>query len=120
MKRKKRSILLACVLVFFLLCAYGVYSLFFDIQRIKGQEKMQELSSPDRQYTVIAYLNSGDATTNYAVLCAVKNNQTGRTRNIYWNYPCWNAEMTWLDGHTVTINGIALDVRQDTYDYRNP
>ena len=30
MKRKKRSILLACVLVFFLLCSYGVYSLFFD------------------------------------------------------------------------------------------
>jgi hypothetical protein len=120
MKRKKLLIFLLCALAVFALCAYGVYSLFFDIQRIKGQEKIQELTSPDGQYTLLAYLNNDGATTNYAVLCSVKNNQTGKTKNIYWNYPCWNAEVTWLDGHTVTINGIVLNVRSDTFDYRNP
>ena len=120
MKRKKLLIFLLCALAVFALCAYGVYNLFFDIQRIKGQEKIQELTSPDGQYTLLAYLNNDGATTNYAVLCSVKNNQTGKTKNIYWNYPCWNAEVTWLDGHTVTINGIVLNVGSDTFDYRNP
>lgn len=99
--------------------AYAVHWAFFDIQRINGQEVLKEVSSPDEQYTVTAYLNNGGATTDYAVLCSVKNNETGKERNIYWNYNCYDAEIEWKDERTVIINGIELDVLKDTYDYRN-
>lgn len=85
---------------------------------MEGQEIIKEISSPDEQYTVTAYLNNGGATTDYAVLCTVKNNGTGKMRNIYWNYHCYDAVIEWKDERTVIINGIELDVLKDTYDYR--
>ena len=98
--------------------AYGVYLAFFDIQRINGQEVLTVSQSPDSTYTVTAYLNNGGATTDFAVLCSVKNHKSGRERNIYWNYHCSTADIQWLSDTTVSINGIELDVTKDTYDYR--
>ena len=80
--RKCFKIIIPMVVVLAIL-AYGIYWGFFDIQRIKGQEILQEVSSHDDSNTVIVYVNNGGATTGYAVLCAVKNNQTGKERNIY-------------------------------------
>lgn len=81
MKSKKRMIplivILACSIVFIGLIAYGIHWAFFDIQRIDGQEVITVSESPDSLYTVTAYLNNGGATTDYAVLCSVKNNETG-------------------------------------------
>ena len=71
--------------------AIGVYAIhwaFFDIQRIEGQELINEVVSPDGKYTVSAYLNNGGATTDYTVLCSVRNNETEKEKNIYWNYHC--------------------------------
>ena len=99
--------------------AYIIHWAFFDIQRINKQELISEVSSPDGKYTISAYLNNGGATTDYAVLCSVKNNKTKREKNIYWNYPCYDAEIEWIDGHTVMINGIDLDINKDIYDFRN-
>lgn len=89
------------------------------IQRIKGQELLQTFVSPDGKYTVSAYLNDGGATTDYAVLCTVLNHETGKERNIYWQYHCQKAVVQWLDEDVVKINGITLNVTKDTYDYRN-
>lgn len=91
---------------------------FFDIGRIKGQEQIAEINSPSGAYTAYAYLNNGGATTSYAVLGSIKNNETNRQKNIYWQYECERAEIEWLDDVTVIINGKTLDVRKDTYDYR--
>lgn len=99
--------------------SYAVNWAFFDIQRLNGQELINEVVSPDGKYTVSAYLNNGGATTGYAVLCSVKNNSNGKEKNIYWNYHCTEAEIEWKDERTVTINGIELNVTKDTYDYRN-
>ena len=106
------------LLIIFALISYGIYWAFFDIQRLDGQEVITVSDSPDSSYTVTAYLNNGGATTDYAVLCAVKNNKTGKERNIYWNYHCSTADIQWLDDKTVSINGIELDVTKDKYDYR--
>ena len=106
------------LLIIFALISYGIYWAFFDIQRLDGQEVIAVSDSPDSSYTVTAYLNNGGATTDYAVLCAVKNNKTGKERNIYWNYHCSTADIQWLDDKTVSINGIELDVTKDEYDYR--
>ncbi len=99
--------------------SYAVYWAFFDIQRIEGQEIIQEVSSPDGTYTVTAYLNDGGATTGYAILCSVKTNDKNKEKNIYWQYRCEKAEIVWLDEETVQINGVELNVRKDTYDYRH-
>ena len=106
------------LLIIFSLISYGIYWAFFDIQRLDRQEVITISDSPDSSYTVTAYLNNGGATTDYAVLCAVKNNKTGKERNIYWNYHCSTADIEWLDDKTVSINGIELDVTKDLYDYR--
>ena len=111
-------IAVSILLIIIAFISYGIYWAFFDIQRIDGQEIITTSDSPDASYTVTAYLNSGGATTDYAVLCSVKNNKTRKERNIYWNYHCQNADIQWLDNKTVSINGVELDVIKDLYDYR--
>ena len=113
---------LKIIIPIIIVIAIGVYAIqwaFFDIQRIEGQELINEVVSPDGKYTVSAYLNNGGATTDYAVLCSVRNNETEKEKNIYWNYHCAEAEIEWKDEKTVTINGIELNVTKDIYDYRN-
>ncbi|MBR5316622.1 MAG: DUF5412 domain-containing protein [Lachnospiraceae bacterium] len=98
---------------------YSIYWAFYDIQRIKGQEIIQEIPSPNGTYTVTGYVNNGGATTDYAVLCSVKTNAQNKEKNIYWQYHCNEADIAWLDEYTVQINGVALNVKKDTYDYRH-
>jgi len=106
------------VILFIAIGFYAVNWAFFDIQRIDGQELLNEAVSPDGKYTVSAYLNNGGATTDYAVLCSVRNNDTDKEKNIYWNYHCSEAVIEWISEDTVIINGIELNVTTDTYDYR--
>ena len=116
--RKHKVIIILLLLIF--LTVYGIYWAFFDIQRIEGEEFLSESTSPDGRYTVTAYLNNGGATTDYAVLCTATDNETGRDRNIYWNYKCEKAEIEWIDEDTaiIVINGVELDVMKDKYDWR--
>lgn len=64
------------------------------------------------------YLNNGGATVDYAVLGVVTNQESRRSKNIYWQYHCQTATVEGLDDRTVKINDIVLDVEKDTYDYR--
>ena len=112
----KRSLTVTVIIL--LLLSYGIYLTFFDIQRIDGQEVIAVSDSPDSAYTVTAYLNNGGATTDYAVLCTVRNNKTKKERNIYWNHRCSTANIEWTDNKTASINGIESDVTKDLYDYR--
>lgn len=83
-----------------------------------GRELMEESVSPDGRFIVCAYLTSGGATTDYAVLGTVREKNEADEKNIYLQYRCETAEIEWLDHTTVSINGVVLDVRKDTYDYR--
>lgn len=67
---------------------------------------------------MITYLNNGGATTDYAVLGKLKNNNNGKTKNIYWQYNCEKAEISWINDETVKINGIQLEVKNEIYDFR--
>ncbi len=80
---------------------------------------LNKVDSPDGKYTISVYLNNGGATTDYAVLCSVRKNQIEKEKNIYWNYYCTEAKIEWNYEDSVTINGIELNVTDDTYDYRN-
>lgn len=117
----KRVLTTIAVLLLFVvsILGYGIYWAFYDIQRLDGQEIIQEVSSPDGTYTVTAYLNNGGATTGYAVLCSVKTNGQSKEKNIYWQYRCEKADIVWVDEYTVQINGVELNVKKDTYDYRH-
>ena len=112
------SIVLGSVLVLFLALIFAVRWAFFDIQRIEGQNELTVSQSPNGKYTVTAYLNDGGATTGFAVLCTVKDNESDKEKNIYWNYHCNSADIKWIDEDTVDINGEVLDVETDTYDFR--
>lgn len=117
-----RRVLIITGVIFLLavsILGYGIYWGFYDIQRIEGQEIIQEVTSPDGIYTVTAYLNNGGATMDYAVLCSVRTNGYRKERNIYWQYHCEDAAIVWVDGKIVKINGVELNVEKDTYDYRH-
>ena len=119
---KKRTIITVVLLLLLLaaVLAYGIHWAFFCTQRIHGQELLTQSTSPSGTYTVTAYRNNGGATTPYAVLCTVKNNETGRERNLYWQNRCQSADIQWTGEDTVTINGVSLHVWHDTYDWRRP
>lgn len=121
MKKYMKIILPIAIMVLLLtaLLIYGIHWALFDIQRIEGQEVIEEVTSPNDNYTITAYLNNGGATSDYAVLCSVTDNQTGKERNIYWQYHSSEAEIEWKDEKTVIINGVELDVLKDSYDYRS-
>lgn len=116
---KKRIVkILIPIFIIVAILVYGVNYMFFDIQRIDGEEVICEVDSPNGENTVIMYLNNGGATTDYAVLGSVRDNQTEKERNIYWQYHCEDAEVKWVSDETVVINGVELDVWEDEYDYR--
>ena len=122
MKNKRKAKIIA-VLVSVILIAVvipsALYIKFFSIWGIRGQQPIASASSPDGRYTVTAYLNNGGATTSYCVLGTVTDNKTGIERNIYWQEDVDVAYIDWVDETTVIINAVELDVKKDTYDYRN-
>ncbi len=81
-------------------------------------EFMCGVESPNGEYTVNAYLCNGGATVAYAVRGEVVNNETGKKRNIYWDYKIKTAEIEWINNDVVSINGHVLNIHTDSYDYR--
>lgn len=120
MGKTKKHLMIIFIIIAIMIggIAYAINWSFFNIQRINGQEYLTESTSPNGTYTVTAYLNNGEATTGYAVLGTLKNNKTGKNKNIYWQYRCEKAEMEWLNDETIKINGIELNVKNEIYDYR--
>ncbi len=121
--RKKRAyfnifavIILAAVLL--IVGIFMVHYLFFDINRIKGEELISSSTSPTGEYELSVYRNNGGATTGYAVLCTAREVSTDKERNIYWQYRIEDATVEWESDYIVVINNIRLDVRKDAYDYR--
>lgn len=111
---KRLAFTLAVIII--ILC--GLYFKFFTIHGVTPEKKMDEYPSPGGKYTVTVYLNNGGATTGFAVLCTVRKADKTKEKNIYWNYRCEKADVIWLDEETVSINGTALNVTQDTFDFR--
>lgn len=107
-------------LLFIVLVGYGVYSLFYDMNRLPTGEYLTEELSPDGKYTLKAYVNNGGATSSYSVRGElVFNKRNNKTKNIYWNYREDTATITWSDNDTVVINGHLLDVPNEKFDFRN-
>ena len=76
-------------------------------------------SFPTGDYTVLTYVSNGHSTVAPAVRGRViYHNKNDNKRNLYWAYRIEEGEIVWINDHIVSINGMELDVRKDTYDFR--
>lgn len=118
-KKDKWIIAIALVISILAILSAIMYAFgyFFYFGRPHG-EFMYGVESPNGEYTVNAYLCNGGATVAYAVRGEVVNNETGKKRNIYWDYKIKTAEIEWINNDVVSINGHVLNIHTDSYDYR--
>lgn len=93
--------------------------LFFNIDRVPKSDLLAEEVSPTGDYTVLTYVSNGHSTVAPAVRGEViYHNKNDNKRNLYWAYRIEEGEIEWINDHIVSINGMELDVRKDTYDFR--
>lgn len=96
-----------------------VNHLFFNIERVPKGDLLAEEVSPTGDYTVLTYISNGHSTVAPAVRGEViYHNKNDNKRNLYWAYRIEEGEIEWINEHIVSINGMELDVRKDTYDFR--
>ena len=74
--------------------------------------------SPNGKYQVNAYLCDGGATVDQAIRAEVMFLDSGKSRNIYWQYHAYDAQIQWISDDQVVINDITLNIFHDMYDYR--
>ena len=118
MKKLIYAFVIFIVILFFIL-------LFVNISRVNNELSIDNLptgelqttsTSPDGKYEVKLYLYSGGATTGYYMRGELV--EENKKKNIYWKCDEFRTEISWIDNHTVNINGKELDVRHDVYDWR--
>ena len=114
---KKNKIIFIVIILLISSRTLGWY-FFENIQKIKPSENIIATeTSPDSNYQVTAYLINNGATVGDAVLVRVADNN-GFKKNIYWNYPCDSAKITWQSKDIVNINNVVIDVKGKAYDWR--
>lgn len=92
---------------------------FFSLHHLPKGDFLTEEESPNGEYTVKAYVSRSGATVADAVRGEVIYHQKNdKKKNIYWEYRESEAEISWIDETTISINGVKLDVRKDVYDWR--
>ncbi|MEK1832398.1 DUF5412 family protein [Priestia megaterium] len=122
--KKIYKILVGAMLVILLL-SYAVWRLIFApdyLPYVPKGEYMFQSESPNGDYTVKIYQSSGGATTGFAIRGELINNNNSifnKKKNIYWNYPQETAKVEWIDNDTVNISGHKIDVKTETFDYRD-
>ncbi|WOV87221.1 DUF5412 family protein [Sporosarcina oncorhynchi] len=109
------GIIIGILVVLILLINY----FFFSMHQLPDGDFLTDERSPSGDYTVKAYVSRSGATVADAVRGeVVYHKKKDKTKNIYWEYRESEAVIQWLDEHTVSINGVKLDVRKDIYDFR--
>lgn len=115
--KKKRFIIIPLTLA---LISYFIYWAFYDMNRLPKGEFLVQSTSPNKEYTIKAYVSKGNATNSDAVRAELifnKNNK--KTKTIYWNYRENEAKIVWLDDNIVKINDVKLEVPKEKFDFRN-
>lgn len=107
------GIVVAIAITLFLILNYIIYQ-----YEPKG-ELLNETVSPTGDYTVNVYVVRGNATVENSIRGEViDHTNKDKKKTIYKANREEEAEVEWLDDYIVSINGIQLDVRNDTYDWR--
>lgn len=115
----KKVIIISIITVMTLGLIFGMYTLFFNINNIPNGEYFKEVKSPNGTYTIKVYIVK-QALSSDAVRCESVNNKTKKARNIYWEYKKSDVSIIWKSEELVSVNGIELNIKRDTYDWRMP
>ncbi|NMO97095.1 DUF5412 family protein [Paenibacillus lemnae] len=116
--KKKRWGWIAALIVITLAAIY-IYLKSFTLLLLPKGNLIVTSNSPNNTFTFTAYLvNAGGATGSFAVRGEVRDNKSGKSRNLYWEYRIDEANVKWANETTITINDRQLDVHKDTYDFR--
>ncbi|MHC8515255.1 DUF5412 family protein [Sporosarcina sp. ITBMC105] len=107
------GIVVVIVITLFLILNYFIYQ-----HEPKG-ELLNETVSPTGDYTVNMYVIRGNATVANSLRGEViDHTNKDKKKTIYKANREEDADVEWLDDFIVSINGIQLDVRNDSYDWR--
>ncbi len=109
----KRALIILAVIV-----TVSVMLIDYGINRTPTGEYIRSVESPDMQATINVYIVS-PALSNDAIRCEVEKASDGSKRTIYYRYGESEADIIWENNETVVINGITLNINQDSYDWRH-
>ncbi|MGJ0701573.1 DUF5412 family protein [Clostridium perfringens] len=82
-----------------------------------SEELLGETVSSDGKYKIEAYLINGGATVDWSVICYLKEGQN--KKEIYRDYHINEANMSWIDNDTISINNHNIDLPNGKYDFRD-
>lgn len=101
-----------------ILILFLIINFLFNHYEPEG-ELLTETASPSGDYKVKTYVVRGSATVSNSVRGKViDHTKKDKEKKIYNAYREEEAVVEWVDDFTVSINGIKLDVRKDSYDWR--
>ena len=117
-RMKKGLTVFFAVLVCIVMLSGGLYVRYFvSMSALPEGELIGEYPSSFSDCSVRLYRCSAGATVDDSVRGEVVF-QNGKTKTVYWAYHESEADVQWLDGETVSINGRILNVYRDKYDWR--
>ncbi|MGU8452334.1 DUF5412 family protein [Clostridium perfringens] len=82
-----------------------------------SEELLGETVSSDGKYKIEAYLINGGATVDWSVKCYLREGDI--KKEIYRDYHINEANMIWIDNHTISINNHNIDLPNGKYDFRD-
>lgn len=115
---KKGLTVFFAVLFFIVMLSGGLYVRYFvSMSALPEGELIGEYPSTVSDCSVRFYRCTAGATVDDSVRGEVVF-QNGKTKTVYWAYHESEADVQWLDGETVSINGRILNIYRDQYDWR--
>lgn len=115
--KKGLAILFTVVVSIVMLSGVLYYRCFVSMSALPEGEPIGEYPNTFSDCSVRLYRCSAGATVDDAVRGEVVF-QNGKTKTVYWAYHESEADVQWLDGETVSINGRILNIYRDKYDWR--
>lgn len=107
MKKKIIYAVLLFILILLLIFKYINDNLLF----LPKGEYLYTVSSPNKINKVNVYLVDGGSISADAIRIELDSNK----KNIYWNYPCNEVTVVWIDDSNILINDVRLNVYNDKY-----
>ncbi|HET7628190.1 MAG TPA: DUF5412 family protein [Bacillales bacterium] len=120
-KKANRYVQIGCLsisIVFLLLIGFIIYHYFFSMSSLPEGTFVESYESPGDTYILKIYRVNGGATVDFVIRGELLNKKTGETKNIYWNEQKSKVKVRWINKFIVEINKTKLDVRKDTFDFR--
>lgn len=140
----KKAILIIIVILLVTMSAGIIYFSFFhvNLEQYNFSHLVRSVASPNEQYRVdLVILGENEEQRDKQGYVQSNNNHTydeyarlwynperqkdgsimwydKNTKIIYYEKDCTREQVEWIDNETIKINGITLNVHNDTYDYR--